>query len=168
MNVGDMLSSARVMNAFQISAGSGAARDGPAVELRLHRPELVRVADPHRHRELGRVPDEPGVAVVVVRARLPGRLAAGELRALARALLDDPSRIVVIVSACAGREDPCRATGSLSATLPLLRKNLPCAPRAAGLLVIEPSTRLPSFAMVAYARAMSSGLTATKPRPIEK
>ena len=34
--------------------------------------------------------------------------------------------------------------------------------------MIEPSTRLPSFAMVAYARAMSSGLTATKPRPIEK
>ena len=32
----------------------------------------------------------------------------------------------------------------------------------------DPSTRLPSLAIVAYARVMSSGLTATKPRPIEK
>ena len=32
----------------------------------------------------------------------------------------------------------------------------------------EPSTRRPSFAIVAYARAMSSGLTATDPRPMEK
>ena len=34
--------------------------------------------------------------------------------------------------------------------------------------MIEPSTRWPSFAIVAYARVMSSGLTATAPSPIEK
>ena len=42
-----------------------------AVVFGEHRLQLVRVPDPHRGRELRRVPDEPRVAVVLGRAGLP-------------------------------------------------------------------------------------------------
>ena len=107
------------MNAFQISAGS-AARDGsPLNSVSIGRSSFgypTHTGD----RELGRVSHEPGVGVVVVRARLPGRGAVGELRALARALLDDPLEDRRHRRRCGGR-GTCRATGSLSTTLPLFR-----------------------------------------------
>ena len=65
--------------------GKRSAGDRLAVELGEHRRERVRVADPDRDDELGRVADEPGVAVVVRRPRLAGDLAAGDRRALAGA-----------------------------------------------------------------------------------
>ena len=49
-----------------------AALDRLAVVLGQHRPQLVRVADPDRGHEVGRVADEPGVAVVLGRAGLAG------------------------------------------------------------------------------------------------
>src|SRR5439155_22824484 len=65
--------------------GERAAGDGLAVVLGQHRLELVRVADPDRRRQLGRVPDEPRVAVVLGRAGLPGGDTVGQGRALTRA-----------------------------------------------------------------------------------
>ncbi len=58
-------------------------------------------------------------------------------------------------------------TGAFLRDFPLLRNRTSCTTRGT-LPMIEPSTRLPSLAIVAYARVMSSGLTATAPRPIEK
>ena len=77
------------MKVFQIPAGIGAARDRLALELGLHRLELVRVADPDGDRVLLRPADEPGVAVVLGRAGLARDHHAGDLRARRRALLDD-------------------------------------------------------------------------------
>ena len=62
--------------------GQRSAGDRLAVELGEHRRERVRVPDPDRDDELGRVADEPGVAVVVRRARLAGDLAPGDRGAL--------------------------------------------------------------------------------------
>ena len=77
------------MKVFQIPAGIGAAGDRLALELGLHRLELVRVADPDGDGVLLRPADEPGVAVVLGGAGLAGDHHAGDLRARRGALLDD-------------------------------------------------------------------------------
>ena len=77
--------SAFSMNALPDQRRERAAGDRVAVELRQHRHELVRVADPDRDDELRRVADEPGVAVVLRRPGLAGdRAAVRQLRPLAR------------------------------------------------------------------------------------
>ena len=58
-------------------------------------------------------------------------------------------------------------TGSFCRTSPV-RRSLTVRTTRGRSPMIEPSTRWPSFAIVAYARVMSSGLTATAPSPIEK
>ena len=65
----------------------GAARHRIALELGLHRLELVRVADPDRDRVLLRPADEPGVAVALGGAGLAGHSHAGH-RARACAVPD--------------------------------------------------------------------------------
>ena len=66
-----------------------------ALELGLHRLELLRVADPDRDGVLGRPADEPGVAVVLGRAGLAGHRDVGDLRrACAVPFLTTPWRIV--------------------------------------------------------------------------
>jgi hypothetical protein len=72
----------------------------------------------------------------------------------------------VRISASAG-DSATWSTGSFVVTLPLRRKPTLSTTRGRSFM-IDPSTRLPSFAIVAYARAMSRGLTATNPKPIEK
>ena len=64
--------SAFSMNALKISAGYVPPATGAAVVLGQHRPQLVGVADPDGGHEVGRVADEPRVAVVLRRAGLAG------------------------------------------------------------------------------------------------
>jgi hypothetical protein len=61
----------------------------------------------------------------------------------------------------------CLGTGEFTSTL-FDRKRSTCSTTRGRSWNTDPSTRRPSFAIVAYARAMSSALTAPEPSPIEK
>ena len=146
--------------------GKRAAGDRLAPELREHRAEGVRIADPDGDDEVGRVADEPRVAVVVRRPGLAGDLQARNRGAPTRPLADD-------VLEEAGDE----LRMSLVQDLMRVRRVL-VDTRGSNVVdgldhawdvpESEPSTRRPSLASVAYARASSSGLTAAEPSPMEK
>ena len=125
----------------------GAARHGLAVVLGLHGREPVRVADPDGHRQVLVEAHEPGVAVVLGRARLAGGELAdlGRLAGSARDHARRAARCAICGHAPARTPASGRTLFSSSSPLPLTH-SMPTGPSLPGASV--PDLRTPLFAIV--------------------